>query len=104
MTKKELVWRLKERPTADDIVKLIDAKVITADEAKTIAFNSVDENDKIAKLEKEIELLKDALRDSQRGVAIDREWLSHRPLPLPAQPFSFNTVDPFKVFRGLIDL
>lgn len=104
MTKKELVWRLKARPTADDIVKLIDAKVISSDEAKTIAFNSVDENDKIAKLEKEIELLKDALRDSQRGVVLNRDWISTRTHPGSTSAYSIAMVDPLKVFRGLIDL
>lgn len=59
MTKKELVWRLKDRPGVDEIVKLIDAKVLTAEEAKSIAFNTADENEKVKALEEQVEFLKE---------------------------------------------
>lgn len=96
MTKKELVWRLANRPTVDEIVKLVENKVITPEEARTIAFNSVNENDKITKLEQEVELLKQALYDARRGVVLSHEWVTHLP--------QHQLVDPLKLFKGIIDL
>lgn len=96
MTKKELVWRLASKPTIDDITKLIETKVITPEEARTIAFNSLDENDKIAKLEQEVEVLKTALHDANRGVIINRQWVGNLP--------QIQMVDPFKLLRSVVDL
>lgn len=95
MTKKDLVWRLSQKPSVGEVVDLVNSKIITPEEAKTIVFNLADENDKITKLEQEVELLKNALSDTRKGVALNRSWVEMQPMTM---------VDPFKVFRGLIDL
>lgn len=47
MTKKneeELVWRLKERPTAHEVCALVANNIITEDEAKKIIFETKTDN------------------------------------------------------------
>lgn len=58
MTKK-LIWRLGKLPTVQELLDLINAKLITQDEAKEILFNEsdIDERDKKS-LEDEIKFLR----------------------------------------------
>lgn len=59
MTKKNLVWRLPSKLTLDDIEKMISLKIITAEEAKELTFNTADENEKVKALEEQVEFLKE---------------------------------------------
>lgn len=95
MTKKDLVWRLKDRPSVADVTELLKEQVITKDEARSLLFNSVDENDKIAKLEQEVDLLKNALKDCQRGLPLTRALVDKYTTSHPL-------VDPFWLLRGII--
>lgn len=101
MTKKELVWRLASKPTIDDITKLIETKVITPEEARTIAFNSLDENDKVAKLEAEIELLKEAIQRLQQGT-LTRTWIN-TPIQYGTGTSTFS-INAGRLLNGIIDL
>lgn len=75
--KKELVWRLSDRPSVEGIKTLLEAGVITKEEARTIAFNSVDENDKIAKLEQKVEVLQRALETTTHGAPLTAAWVTN---------------------------
>ena len=43
---KELKWRLGKLPTPDEVLKLVNDKVITKDEARDILFKSEDIEEK----------------------------------------------------------
>jgi len=61
--KKELVWRLGSKlPTVDEVLKLIDQKIITNDEAKGIFFNDkTDEDRDKDSLKSEIKFLREVV-------------------------------------------
>jgi hypothetical protein len=66
MTKK-LVWRLADRPTVNEIILLVEKKLLKEDEAKEILFNSVNEEDRDKKsLESEIKFLRDLILQMNR--------------------------------------
>lgn len=70
MTKKDLVWRLKERPTVHEITELVRDEVISKEEARDILFNentTKSDSDKIKALEKQIEFLEDLVKDLSRS-------------------------------------
>lgn len=59
MTKKEeeqLVWRLKERPTAEGVARLVEQGIIKSDEARTLLFSTMEEknNEEIKALKEQV--------------------------------------------------
>ncbi len=60
MTKKDLVWRLKELPTAEGIASLVEMEVITKEEGRQLLLTEtqVDEGAKIQALEEEVKFLR----------------------------------------------
>lgn len=69
-------------------------EIITKEEARQLLFNEVDEKDKIAKLEQEVDYLKQALSDANRGITINKRWVEALPHPL--------LFDPFNLFKDII--
>lgn len=61
MTKKEernLTWKLSELPTAGELAELVDAEVMTKEEARDMMFGSPEsDKDKIKALEDQVALL-----------------------------------------------
>jgi len=67
MTKK-LVWRLGKLPSPDELVNLINAKIITQEEAREILFNVETEEDRDKKsLESEIKFLRELVEKLSEG-------------------------------------
>lgn len=72
MTKKDLVWRLKELPDAVDVAELVDKKVITPEEARDLLFNKADsDSEKIKDLKKQIEFLEDLVKELSKNQPIN---------------------------------
>lgn len=60
MTKKQLIWRLKEQPSVHELEILLDKGVITKDEAREILFRDqegVEDSEKIKALEDQVKFL-----------------------------------------------
>lgn len=56
---KTLSWRLSELPTAGEVAELVDAEVITKEEAREILFKKESSKDeKVKALEEQVEFLK----------------------------------------------
>lgn len=61
---KKLVWKMKELPTADSIGKLVDTKVITPEEARSILFKEeVQESDEVVALKEMVNTLQEMVKD-----------------------------------------
>jgi len=61
---KKLVWKMKELPNADSIGKLVDTKVITAEEARSILFKEeVKQSDEVEALKEMVNALKEMVKD-----------------------------------------
>lgn len=59
---KQLKWRLGKLPTPDDVLKLVNDKLITKEEAREILFNKeTTEERSIKDLESEIKFLKEVI-------------------------------------------
>lgn len=63
MTKKEeeqLVWRLKERPTAEGVARLVEQGIIKSDEARTLLFSTMEEknSEEVKALKEQVEYLR----------------------------------------------
>jgi len=71
MTKKtNLKWRLGKLPSVDEVLTLMDRKIITKDEATKILFNSEIEEDRDKKsLESEIKFLRELVEKLSKGRA-----------------------------------
>ena len=71
MTKNiKLVWRLSTRPTVDEVLKLVEKKLLTNEEAKQILFSSETEETKdIKSLEAKIKFLEEVIEGLTRGVS-----------------------------------
>jgi len=83
MTKKEkLIWRLKEKPSAEGIARLVEQKVITAEEGREILFSESSPNAKAQ--EEEIKFLRelvDKLAVSRnKFVTIYETWHDYSPI------------------------
>ncbi len=78
MTKKKLVWRLKEQPTADSLAKLVSNGIISKEDAKEILCSSETEEDRDKKsLQAEIKFLRELVEKlSNKGqiVQVIREF------------------------------
>ena len=63
MTKKDLIWRLKELPDAVDVAELVDKKVITPEEARDLLFNNDKKNPSVENqaLKEQIKFLQDTV-------------------------------------------
>ena len=62
------VWRLANRPTSEDVVKLLNSGIITKDEAKEILFNVEEEAERDKKsLESEIKFLRELVEKLSKG-------------------------------------
>ncbi len=75
MTKTNLKWRLGKLPTPEDLVDLVNTKIITQDEARQILFTQEDEP-AMADLKSEIKFLRqlvDKLANNSRIVTTIRE-------------------------------
>lgn len=51
---KKLVWRLATRPTTDEVIKLLDAKILTKDEAREILVEEKDDKKLSSDTEKDL--------------------------------------------------
>lgn len=59
MTKnEELVWRLKERPSAEGVSRLVEQKVITSEEARALLFSKKNPSEEIEALKEQVEFFK----------------------------------------------
>jgi hypothetical protein len=83
MTKdKKIAWRLKELPTGGEVAELVEAGVLTKDEAREIIIKETDKQDDselIEALKKQIKFLEDLVKEQARNntpVVIDR-WVRH---------------------------
>lgn len=74
-----LKWRLSKLPTVDELLKLVNDKVITQEEAKEILFNKETETERdIESYKQEIKFLKeviDKLSDRGRIVEVVKEYV-----------------------------
>ncbi|MCR4286334.1 MAG: hypothetical protein NUW00_05565 [Candidatus Kaiserbacteria bacterium] len=62
------VWRLANRPTSEDVVKLLSSGIITKEEAKDILFNVEEEGERDKKsLESEIKFLRELVERLSNG-------------------------------------
>lgn len=60
--KTKLVWRLSKLPTPEELLQLVEAKIITNEEAKDVLFSTETEEDvQIADLQSEIKFLKEVV-------------------------------------------
>jgi hypothetical protein len=96
MTKneKKLVWRLSTKPTVDEVVKLVEKKILKEEEAKEILFSSqpVDEKETIESLKAEIKFLKDLIMH-MKGQETIRETIRYIEKPYYNQwPWYTGTV------------
>jgi len=67
MTKK-LKWRLGKLPSVDEVLKLMDRKLITKDEAQKILFSSEEEEKKDSEgLKSEITFLRELVQELSKG-------------------------------------
>ena len=75
-TKKTLKWRLTKLPTAEELLQLVEAKIITAEEAKDVLFSEESKEDIDAKaLQEEIKFLRnlvDTLSAQNRHVIVEK--------------------------------
>jgi len=56
-----LKWRLSQAPTYEQVMDLLDAEVITSDEAKQILFSEVNSADQTKALDEQVTFLKDII-------------------------------------------
>lgn len=89
MTKKEkeeLVWRLKDRPTAEGVSRLVEQGIITADQARDILFskpvekNNNEENKALKEQVKFLQDLVDRLVSERRSIAVPYTYTTKTPL------------------------
>jgi hypothetical protein len=60
--KTKLVWRLTKLPTPEELLQLVEAKIITQEEAKEVLFSTETEEDvQVADLQAEIKFLKEVV-------------------------------------------
>lgn len=60
--KTKLVWRLSKLPTPEELLQLVDAKIITNEEAKEVLFSTeTEEEAQAADLQSEIKFLKEVV-------------------------------------------
>ena len=75
MKKTNLVWRLSNRPTADEIVELRAQEIITKEEARELLFNQETEEERDKKsLQSEIKFLRelvDKLSNSKLSTIVE---------------------------------
>lgn len=66
--KTKLVWRLSKLPTPEELLQLVDAKIITNEEAKEVLFSTETEEDvQISDLQSEITFLKEVVERLSRN-------------------------------------
>lgn len=85
MTKEEkrnLTWKLGELPTAGELAELVEADVISKEEAREIMFGAVDnDKEKIQALEEQVDFLRSLVTDlSKRSTTVIRDWTYDRPV------------------------
>jgi len=77
----QLKWRLSKLPTVDELLKLVNDKVITQEEAKEILFNKETENERdIESYKQEIKFLKEVIEklgDRSTIVQVVKEYVPH---------------------------
>lgn len=65
---KKMIWRLANRPTSEDVVKLLSSGIINKEEAKEILFNFEEEGERGEKsLESEIKFLRELVEKLSKG-------------------------------------
>lgn len=68
----KLIWRISEKPTAEAVASLVETKVITAEEARSILFREeVKQSDEVEALKEMINTLQGMVQDllsRQRGI------------------------------------
>lgn len=58
-----LQWKLKKLPTGDEVAKLVEQGIISKEEARTILFQQVNQNEKVKALEEQVEFLRGVVKD-----------------------------------------
>ena len=97
MTKKEkLKWRLSKLPTSDEVIRLLNEKLITKEEAKEILFTteSVEDRDKDS-LQSEIKFLRELVEKLSEGKS-DRIIETIRYVEKPY--YRYGWYDPYKFY------
>lgn len=80
-TKKKIVWRLKEQPTADALRELVKDQILSKDEAREILLSQEEQEDRDKKsLESEIKFLRELVAQlSERSQIVKQvEIIEHR--------------------------
>lgn len=71
MTKKNeknLSWKLKDLPTASELKDLVDADIISAEEAREMAFGSAESDKEVIKtLQEQIKFLQDMVKELSKN-------------------------------------
>lgn len=61
---KQLVWRISEKPTAEAVASLVETKVITPEEARTILFREeVKQSDEVEALQEMVKTLSEMVKE-----------------------------------------
>lgn len=66
MTKdKKIVWRLSDLPTAGEVAELVEAEVLTKEEAREILLNELDKKDELEKKTEQVKSLEEQIKFQQ---------------------------------------
>lgn len=68
MTKKNLIWRLKDKPSVEDVTELLKEQVVTKEEARDLLFNEAgSDSEKLRDLKKQVEYLEDLVKELSKS-------------------------------------
>ena len=61
MKKNKLVWRLSTKPTVDEVIRLLESKIITTEEAKELLLREEEDipTDQLKEIKDELKLLRE---------------------------------------------
>jgi len=66
MTKdKKIVWRLSELPSAGEVAELVEAEVLSKEEAREILLNELDKKDELEKKSEQVKSLEEQIKFQQ---------------------------------------
>lgn len=83
MKKTQLVWRLKEQPTAEALQNLVNAKIITKEEAKQILLSSEEQEDRDKNsLKSEIKFLRELVEKLSKSRSEIRTTIKEIEIPV----------------------
>ena len=103
---KYLKWRLSEKPTAENLQKLVEVGILTKEEAKEIVLEAIDKkevNSEVSALKEEMILLRKLVLelsekvDSQAALRIIKEYVPINIQPVPYK-YPHYWGDPYTVW------